>query len=343
MNSTLKKNVYAGLRRLGLYRFLRWWHRKQAVILTYHGVISNGDDSYLNRNSLSADMFDQQMAYLKRHYHIMALPELVRRLVAREPLPHYALVITFDDGFYNNYAVAAPILRKYDLPATIFLTTAFINSPQLGLWTERVDWLLQTATTAGLEFAMDGEVQHLALQTTRDRIIASDLVRGYLKRLPPKAREEAIAKLAEEIGVVRDLDGSVAERYAFLTWEQVREMQHWRISFGSHTHTHSILSGLSPAEAHFELNESRHLIESELGAPCTIFSYPNGSARDFGRRDIDLLRKLGFVAATSQLPGFNDHKTNLYALRRINISRHRDFNYFLAKISGMHSHVSYKA
>ncbi|MBC6949062.1 polysaccharide deacetylase family protein [candidate division KSB1 bacterium] len=120
-------------------------------------------------------------------------------------------------------------------------------------------------------------------------------------------------------------------------------MQQWRISFGSHTHTHSIMSGLSLAEAHFELNESRHLIESELGAPCTIFSYPNGSARDFGKRDIELLRKLGFVAATSQLPGFNDHKTNLYALRRINISRHRDFNYFLAKISGMHSHVSYKA
>ncbi|MBC6949063.1 hypothetical protein DWB58_14135 [candidate division KSB1 bacterium] len=154
MNLTLKKNVYAGLRRLGVYRFLRWWHRKQAVILTYHGVISNGDDSYLNRNSLSAEMFDQQMAYLKRHYHIMSLPELVRRLVAREPLPPYALVITFDDGFYNNYAVAAPILRKYDLPATIFLTTAFINSPQLGLWTERVDWLLQTATTAGLAFAI---------------------------------------------------------------------------------------------------------------------------------------------------------------------------------------------
>lgn len=337
MNAALKQVAYAWLRRTGTCRLLQWQHRRQALILTYHGVIHSSDNSYNNRNAISAQEFEQQMAYLSRNYRAMALPELVRRLKAGEPLPRYTVVITFDDGFRNNYSVAAPILKKYGLPATIFLATAYVNSPKLGLWTERVDWLLQSATLPVLEFAIDGEVRQLALQTTRDRIIASDQVRDYLKRLPPAEREQAIVALQSRIGRVREIDHSLEERYAFLTWEQARELQSAQITFGSHTYSHAIMSGLSTAEAHFELTESRSLIEAELGTACTLFSYPNGSARDFGRRDRELLQKLGYAAAVSQLPGFNDHRTDRFALRRINISRSSDFNYFLAKISGLTS------
>jgi len=335
MNTALKKTVYAWLRRIGVYKFSQWQHRHQALILTYHGVIRSVDNSYSNRNSISAEEFEQQMAYLSQRYHVMALPELVRCLQARQPLPNYTVVITFDDGFRNNYTVAAPILKKYGMPATIFLVTAYVNSPKLGLWTERVDWLLQSSTVPVLEFAIDGEVRQLALQTTRDRIIASDRVRDYLKRLPPVEREQAIVALQSKLGKVREIDNSLEERYAFLTWDQARELQRQQITFGSHTHSHAILSSLSAAEAHFELTESRSLIEAELGTACTLFSYPNGSARDFGRRDIELLQKLGYTAAVSQLPGYNDHRTDRFALRRINISRSSDFNYFLAKISGL--------
>jgi len=182
MNAALKQLAYAWLRRTGTCRLLQWQHRRQALILTYHGVIHSSDNSYNNRNAISAQEFEQQMAYISRNYRAMALPELVRRLKAGEPLPRSTVVITFDDGFRNNYSVAAPILKRYGLPATIFLATAYVNSPKLGLWTERVDWLLQSATLPVLEFAIDGEVRQLALQTTRDRIIASDQVRDYLKR-----------------------------------------------------------------------------------------------------------------------------------------------------------------
>jgi len=337
MKAALKKSMYAWFRGAGVYRLARWLHRRRAVILTYHGVLHKGEDSYANRNCVSAKMFERQMAYVARHYRVMSLPELVRRLTAKEKLLPYTLVITFDDGFRNNYSVAAPILRKYRLPATVFLTTAFIDSLHLGLWTERVDWMLQAANIPAVDFSIDGDLRQLALSTTRDRIIASDLVRGYLKRLPPKEREAVIASLAEKIGILHDIDDSLEERYAFLTWDQIREMSQWQITFGSHTHTHSILSTLSPAEVIFELAESRRRLEPEIDMPCTLFSYPNGTSRDFGRRDEQLLRKLGYTAAVSQISGFNDHKTRLFALRRINITRNQDFNYFLAKITGVWS------
>ncbi len=334
MSLLLKKTLYRLLRWLGVYALLQWRHRKQAVILCYHGVMHGGEDNYSNRNAVTAEMFERQMAYVARHYHVIALPELVRRLAAKEALPHYTLVLTFDDGFRNNVTVAAPVLEKYKLPATIFLTTAFIDSEKLGLWTERVDWLLQCAEKPAVTVEIDGNARELTLSTTRDRIIASDVIRAHLKALSPKERESSIMQLAEKIGATRRIDRQLEERYAFMSWKEARSLLNKRITLGSHTHTHSIMSTLSLAEAHFELSMSQKLIEAELDGKCDLFCYPNGSARDYSPRDKELLRKLGYSAAVTLISGFNDHRTDCYELRRFNIVRSNDFNFFLAKISG---------
>jgi peptidoglycan/xylan/chitin deacetylase (PgdA/CDA1 family) len=331
----IKKILYASLRALGVYALSQWRHRKQAVILCYHGVVQGGEDNYSNRNAVTAETFERQMAYVARHYHVLPLPELVRRLIAKEPLPDYALALTFDDGFRNNVTVAAPILEKYKLPATVFLTTAFIDSEKLGLWTERVDWLLQCADKPAVTVEIDGNARELTLSTARDRIIASDVIRAHLKALSPKERESSIMQLAEKIGATRRIDGQLEERYAFMTWKEARGLLTKRITLGSHTHTHAIMSTLSLAEAHFELSMSQKLIEAELDGKCELFCYPNGGPRDFTTRDKELLHKLGYAAAVTLIPGFNDHRTDRYELRRFNIVRSNDFNFFLAKLSGV--------
>lgn len=331
----MKKILYAALRALGVYAFARWRHRKQAVILCYHGVMHGGENNYSNRNAVTSEMFERQMAYVAQRYHVMALPELVRRLAAGETLPDYALALTFDDGFRNNVTVAAPILGKYKLPATIFLTTAFIDSEKLGLWTERVDWLLQCAEKSAVTFEVGGNARELTLATARDRIIASDVIRGQLKALSPKEREASIMELAEKIGATRRIDTKLEERYAFMSWKEARGLLDKRITLGSHTHTHSLMSTLSLAEAHFELSMSQKLIEAELDDKCNMFCYPNGGPRDFTPRDKELLHKLGYSAAVTLIPGFNDHRTDRFELRRFNIVRSNDFNLFLAKVSGV--------
>ena len=72
------------------------------------------------------------------------------------------------------------------------------------------------------------------------------------------------------------------ERYAFLNWGEVKAMARARITFGSHTHTHPILTPLSEREVNFEVAESRRLIGEQLGTECRFFSYPNGKQVDFG-------------------------------------------------------------
>jgi peptidoglycan/xylan/chitin deacetylase (PgdA/CDA1 family) len=346
----LKQIFYLALAVLGIYRLWRFLHRREALILTYHGVLQNGRDVYTNRNCVDAEMFDRQMAYLARHYHVLPLPDLVRHLRDGKKLPLYSAAITFDDGFLNNFSVAWPILKKYQLPATIFLAASYIDSDKAGLWTEQVDCVIHSAREK-IHLEIDGSPKTFRLRSHADREIASDMIRAYLKRLPPPARERAITALLQQAGV--EMNGHCKslkaaghslsqttlaqnqERYAFLNWRQVWKMAQDQITFGSHTLTHSIVSTLSDAEAQFEMNESRRMIEQNSGKPCNLFSYPNGTPKDFGGRDQNLLRKLGYVAAVSQISGFNDGRTDLMALRRINIVRDRDFNFFLAKISGV--------
>ena len=355
VSRALKAALYHSLSCLGICRFGRFLHRDQALILTYHGVLQKTEDGYANRNCVDARMFDRQMAFMKRHYNVVPLADLAQWLSTGKKMLAYTAAITFDDGFRNNFSIALPILRKYRLPATVFLTTSSIGGEEMGLWTEQVDRLLQDAPIETVRIAVNGKEREYHLRSRTDREVASDRVRAYLKTLPPEQRKSVMTKLLEQVvaktgGTKLDMESTskcsefnrqtaaeVEERYAFLTWQQVQAMTHHQITFGSHTHTHAIMATLDEERANFELAESRRLIEERLGTPCRLFSYPNGTTADFGPREQRLLQWHGYSAAVSQIDGFNDASTDLTALRRINVGRSGHLSIFIAKISGIWS------
>ncbi len=330
MNLRLRHSLYLGLQNCGLLAWSRWWHRDDGVILTYHALAGNGEPAAGFRPALAVKMFERQLACLARQYHVVSLAELVHTLQARKRLRPYTVAITLEDGWRSHATIAARLLDKYKLPATIFLATAFIGTRQLGLWTERLDWLMQSAHAPSLDFDFDGDSRSLALMTVRDRIIASDVLRGYLKKLPPHQREDNMARLAEKVG--REGQWQAPERGGYSSWEELRRLKSGLLDFGSHTHTRALMSTLSPAEAHFELAESQHLVQTELDCPCEFFSYPGD--RSAGTRDKGLLRKLGYKAALGGRGGFNTARTDIHRLRRLHIFRCPDYVFFQAKISG---------
>lgn len=337
MTRLAKSTLYKSLELSRLYDFGRWSNREKVLILTYHGVLSGGSENYVNRNCVDAAMFEEQMRWLSQHYHVLSLSEILDGLQGSKKLPEYAAAVTFDDGFHNNFSVAFPILLRHNIPAAIFLTTDFIGSKNKRLWTERVDSIIQSATTRRLSLQMNGNLATFEVASPEMKIQASDNIRAYLKTLNPAERERKILALERQIEFERDFIEEADERYAFLTWDEVRLMAEAGIEFGSHTASHAILSTLSPDHLEEELSSSKKLIEAELGKPCTLFSYPNGTTKDFTKRDQMALARLGFRAAVSQIIGFNTPGENLYALKRINIVRFPSFAYFRAKISGVQS------
>lgn len=331
--SRSKAMLLAGLRLSGALAFARRKHRREAVIVTYHGVLPAADitDEYLCRSVVGVDAFDRQMGHLAANYTCLPLSELVERLAAGRPLPPHLAAVTFDDGFHNNRVHAWPVLQRHGVPATIFLTTGLIGGHAM-MWTDRVAWLLRTtpATCAVVDLGQGPQEVPLAGPTARERGAREVLAR--LKGLDASARARAIDQI--EAAVAPPSSPPPAARYRFLDWEDVRAMRRDGVEFGSHTVTHPVLSTVTDAVARNELEASKAAIEAALGEPCTAFAYPNGTPADFTSRDKQLLRTLGYRGAVTQVPGHNPPGGDPYELRRMHIGLAMTGTHFEAQVTG---------
>ncbi len=328
------------LRFVGVFRLFRWINRNRLTILTYHSVMPAAADIDAGeaRNVVDQEMFAWQMRYLAKHFCCLRLEEAVDLLRRGRPLPRYAAVVTFDDGFRNNLLYAYPVLRRFGVPATIFLTTGHIGRGTQLLWTERVGRLLRAAKLPQrLTIAADPAPLTLSFQTPAERDEAARDVVKRLKSMPSDQRDRVVGELEHQLD--RANRGHVAgepnrDRYTFLTWGEARELARGGMTIGSHTVEHPIMSSLDDDRRICEVVDSKREIERHVGTPCTLFSYPNGTADDFDDRDKANLQKAGYVAAVTQIAGANDERSDLYGLRRLNIGRGHGRQLFVAQVSG---------
>jgi len=171
------------------------------------------------------------------------------------------------------------------------------------------------------------------------KVESARTIRAHLKTLNHDERTRAIEALQSQVGFLHHLSDQMEERYGFLDWDEVKLMSQGLMEFGSHSHSHPILSTLGRQDLESELRESKRVIESHLGRPCDLFSYPNGEIRDFSLREELALRRHGYRAAFTQIRGFNQPGDNAFELKRINISRSRSLSYFKALLSGIASQL----
>jgi peptidoglycan/xylan/chitin deacetylase (PgdA/CDA1 family) len=302
----------------GLFRFL---HRHTLTVLLYHGVAPSKDIGIYNYRKKFIDplIFARQMEYLRRKYTILPLEEAIQRL-HDGTLPPYAMAVTFDDGYENNYTYAFPVLRAHSVPATIYLTTDFVEK-HLPLWVDRLEHLIGFAKGAK--------------DTPRDEKAAADaLLRQKLKGYGAEVREKKLKELESSAGVaLKGFEGD-ASVYAPITWEECRMMRTWRIAFGAHTASHPILSRLSFLEQREEIGSSRKIVSDALGSVSSIFAYPNGQPGDFTDETVTTLKELGFTGALTTTPGVNTKKTHPFRLKRISMDRTEDWDIFLLATSG---------
>lgn len=336
MPPELKSIGLASLRRLGVLAGLRRANRHRTVVLTYHGVLSQARPgrSYLDYNFPTADLFEQQVVYLKRHYTPIPMAEFVDSRVKQRALPPYTAVVTFDDGFANNGRVAFPILQAHGVPFTVFLTTGMIGRRGAQLWSERVSravWL-SDRTTATATIA--GRRRHFSLQGPGAHERVSRALVAFLKRQRPSVREAAVAEIDDAFGAPPLRDDEL-ERYEFLTWEAIRTLAAAGVEFGSHTVDHPILSTLDDADLRPQLVESKQEIERQLGRSCDTFAYPNGGDGDFGPRDMTALRAAGYRCAFALRGGLAGAENDDFAIPRVNIGRDFTEPHLDAALSGL--------
>jgi peptidoglycan/xylan/chitin deacetylase (PgdA/CDA1 family) len=288
---------------------LRFSFRKRneasARILYYHRVNDDNDPFF---PAISTELFEQEMRFLRRRYTVVSLSELLERLAGETAKP--VVAITFDDGYRDNYQNAFPILERYGLPATIFLTTGGMDTGE-ALWFETLALACKRTSREFLDIEL-GSGERVWMRTETERLRANERVFAILRTLPDAERRQWLARIERQLPIHDG--GELKDR--MLTWNQVRFMQSRRIDFGGHTVTHPFLSRMASEGFLWEVSECKRRIEEETQHPALHFAYPNGREEDFGAANRDLIRIAGYRAAVTTIWGTNYGSTDPMQLRR---------------------------
>ena len=286
---------------------ISWSRRTEcaARILYYHRVNDDNDPFF---HSVSTKLFEQEMQYVARHHKVVSLSEVLEHLANNSK--EMVLAITFDDGYQDNYHNAFPILQRYNLPATIFLTTGSMDTGE-PLWFERLALALKATTKEFVDFDIDIP-RRLWLRTPAERLNANGHILDILRALPDGDRTQWLDEILRRLGAV----DYGARRNRMLTWDQVRLMKARGIDFGGHTVTHPFISKLTRERVMSEVSGCKRRIEEELQSPVEYFAYPNGREEDFGMSNKELIRAAGYRAAVTTIWGMNYRSTDPFELRR---------------------------
>jgi peptidoglycan/xylan/chitin deacetylase (PgdA/CDA1 family) len=276
-----------------------------ARILYYHRVNDDNDPFF---PAISTQLFEQEMRFLRRHYTVVSLSELLERLTGEAAKP--VVAITLDDGYRDNYRNAFPILERYGLPATIFLTTGSMDTGE-ALWFERLALACKRTPREFVDIEI-GAGERLWMRTEAERLRANDRIFAILRTLPDSERRLYLARIQRQLPIRKEEE--LKDR--MLTWNQVRFMQSRGIDFGGHTVTHPFLSRMTSDGFLWEVSECKRRIEEEIQLRARHFAYPNGREEDFGASNKDLIRSAGYRAAVTTIWGTNYGSTDPMELRR---------------------------
>ncbi len=299
--------------------------KSNGVIFMYHRVLPK-EMAHATDISVQAGMYVTpaslrlHLSYLKARFTIIPLSELVKRLEGGEDVSHCA-VITFDDGWWDNYLYAFPILKELEVPATIFLASGFIGTSRW-FWPEEIGWAVLAAHRKKIDSNLLPEpllevmnrkaLLQLEVNERIDHLIA-DL----------KSWEEAPRlSVAKSCALLREKTTGESERL-LMNWDEVREMsESGLVSFGAHTVSHALLDQLPLDQVQKEIVECAADIHSETGLSPELFAYPNGN---YTERVFSLLAAAGITAAVTTKRGLVNRDSQLFELPRIAV--HEDISH----------------
>jgi peptidoglycan/xylan/chitin deacetylase (PgdA/CDA1 family) len=286
--------------------------KAKAFVLMYHRVLesTNKECIFVQPGMyVSKTTFSSHVKFLKSNFKIISLDELVQRIETGQSLIN-CCSITFDDGWIDNFTHAFPVIKEYQVPATIFLATNFIGTDKL-FWPEELCFYLQQQLTNKL--SLPDSIERVIKKEfffKNDNIKLLDRIIENVKKLDPDERKNIIDEL-------RSTSSKKSPRRLLINWHEAKTMlESGLINFGAHTANHVILDQVSLFKAEQEIIQSREDIDKNLGLHVNHFAYPNGN---YNSALIKILTRVGFKSAVTTRKGRLDNKTSFYEIPRIGV------------------------
>jgi peptidoglycan/xylan/chitin deacetylase (PgdA/CDA1 family) len=296
----------------GLLRLLELTEPKQPGllrVLAYHriGYPARQPTLYPGLLSATPEGFAAQLEVLQQNQRVISLQDILEARRCGRPLPPGALLLTFDDADLDFAEFAWPALRRHELPATLFVPTAFPDQPDRIFWWDR---LYHAVTASPRCEPLATPIGPLSLATPNERFASFKRLRDAVKRLPHDEAMKLVDWICDELG-------EFAHEPRVLSWDQLRGLARDGVTLAPHSRTHPLMNQISVERMRDEAAGSRRDIEREIGSAPPVFAYPSGG---FDDRVADVLREEGFDLAFTTLRGVNDMRTaDPLRLRRINV------------------------
>lgn len=342
---TVKVVVSYILYGMGLLQLWQYFAlKRRAVVLMYHRVLAPEEMRHSGSHPsimVERETFAKQMGLVKRRFKVLSIEEFTRRMEQKIPFENSSCLITFDDGWKDNYTHALPILKANEIPAVVFLPVNYIGRRR-HFWHEALVQLFVLAVlTARKEPAKAerlhavvaqtgcGEIFHLPDENPRPAII--EVISNNRRDLLPSVIDAALSELSRELGVD---DGDLEGIDRFMNWDEVGEMAQAGVEFGGHGAEHRLLSHMPIEEAREDIQRSKEVIDRQVKVATPTFSYPRGY---WTPQVAELVKASGFRLAFLAKGGSVSCQDDLYTLRRINIGQAGtdSLPMFLARVVGL--------
>lgn len=297
-------------------------------IVCYHGISLEDEHFFQPKLFIREEIFRKRMRYLRRHHYTVLLLDEALKLLDDSALPPRAVVITFDDGWTGLGAKAAPILKEYEFPSTLYVTTSDVIS-EAPVFDVALRYLLWKGRGSSLNMSFLGaasETVALKSAAQREQIARHITEIGISQCCDQK---KLLMKVAEALGV--DWNPTKNHLFRLMTVDELAQLPSRGMDLQLHTHHHRFPFDCRKA-AEREIIDNRTALEPIVDKPLVHFCYPSG---EFDVAQFPWLRDLGIESATTCLSGFNYPSTERLELRRFLDGENLTQIEFEAELSGL--------
>jgi peptidoglycan/xylan/chitin deacetylase (PgdA/CDA1 family) len=287
-----------------------FFSKQKAVILLLHRVLPTRDMMW---DPMDPALFEHTLNYVQRRFHTIPLNELLFDVPVLSAKPLAA--ITFDDGYRDFIDYSIPLLKKYHMPASMFVTTDCIDR-NLPTWTYLLDYVFEKSSILVFKnfdaSALPSAYQHTKWRSNTERAVYGKKLKQYLKWVPASIRKKTIDAIIKNLQDV-PLPGGM-----MMSWQDVKEVHAAGYEIGSHSVSHPTLATIEDdAELDYELIHAARQLKEKAGIDPVVFSYPCGS---YDGRVINHTRNAGYKAALAvdrQL--YKKDSDDIFAIPRIEL------------------------
>lgn len=286
-------------------------------IFLFHGVIEKKNKGIRNYNlkHIEKKSFLKIIKFLKSKGECLSIDQVYEIIKNNRKFPKNSFAITFDDGFENNFKVAVPILKKYNLKSTFYFSSEFVDKNEMS-WIDKVEYAFQK--TNKKKFLLPWKKKLSNIKDDKEKILVLDNIRKVLKnKNNNKLIEQFVKNLFRNLNVkkISSLNNNLDKK---ISWSNVKKLNKSNLfTIGGHSHKHISLTSIPFDQAKKQINISLKLFKKKAGIDLKHYSYPEGQRRDFNNNIIKYLKKKGIKTCPSAIHGYNNNRSNLFTLKRI--------------------------